>query len=44
MNNIEKEGDLSILMSEGNQCNASFESMIKEEQPSDFEGINALIN
>jgi len=41
---IEKEGDLSILMSDGNQCNASFESMIRDEQNESEETITALLN
>ena len=32
------------MMSDGNQCNASFESMIRNEQSQNEETITALLN
>jgi hypothetical protein len=42
---VEKEGDMSILLSEGNQCNASFESMVKDELSDNEDStVSALLN
>lgn len=42
---LEKEGDLSILMSDGNQCNASFESLVKDELSDNEDStVSALLN